>query len=210
MKRTKIISSVLIVAVLVVLSFNSFSQCTNKKYCNDKMGDFDYKSQSSFALLSPGDTSRTNVVLYANQTYRIFVCGATDLGDITYKIVQPERKTERKIIGVKKDTIVTYKMDPATGEFMYDDVGNMVVESRKPVQENIYETIRYTDESNVVYDSKGGKPYLDYTPKKTGKLVVKIQIPAGDPEDEDCVNVYVGRKMVGSKNFKSSSQYTDD
>lgn len=210
MKTKQIFSILLLAAVLLVSSVSSFGQCNKKKYCAENMGDFDYNSQSSYALLSPGDTTRANVVLYANQTYRIYVCGAADLGQIEYKIVLPERKTVRKISSIKKDTVVTYKKDPETGDIIYDNFGSMVVESKKVVMDTTYVTERYQDESNVLFDSKKGKPYLEYTPKKAGRLIVKIQVPSGDPEDEDCVNVYVGRRMVGSKSFKAGSHYTDN
>lgn len=209
MKNTLNIAAAILALTLVATSL-SYGQCNKKKYCAENMGDYDFNSQSSFALLSPGDTTRANVVLYANQAYRIYVCGASGLGQLEYKIILPERKTIRKISSIKKDTIVTYKKDPETGEIMYDDLGNMKIESKKVVMDTLYTTERYTDESNVLFDSKKGKPYLDFTPKKAGRLVVAIQVPPGDPEDEDCVNVYVGRRMTSSKTFTSGSKYTDD
>lgn len=195
----------------IIISSNGFSQCNKKKYCIEDIGDFDYTSQSSFALLSPGDTTRANVVLYNNQTYRIFVCATEDLGDVKYQVILPERKTFRKIGEIKKDTNVTYKMDPNTGDYAYDDLGNMIVESKKVVQDTLWITERVTVDK-VLFDSKNnkGKAYFDYAPKKSGRLQIKIQVPEGDPEDENCVNIYVGRKVIGSKNFQKNARYTDD
>ncbi len=211
MKKTIIKTSVLLIAIAMITSFNSFSQCIKKKYCSENEGDYDYASQSSFALLSPGDTSRATVVLYTNQTYRIYVCADEVLGDVKYQVILPERKTSRKIGEIRKDTSVTYKMDPNTGDYAYDDWGNMIVESKKVVLDTLWVTERYTFEK-VLYDNKNnkGKEYYDYTPAKSGRIQVKIQLPEGDPEDEACVNVYVGRRVVGSKNFQKNQRYDDE
>lgn len=205
----------LLTATLFILAFfvspDASAQCNRKKYCPDNFGDFDYASQSSFASLAPGDTTRANVVLYTNQNYRIFVCADPMLGDVKYQVILPERKTSRKIDQIKKDTIVTYKSDE-NGEYIYDDLGNMVVASKTVVVDTTWITERYTFEK-VLYDNKNnksGKPYFEYSPKKSGRLQVKIQLPAGNAEDQGCVNIFVGRKVIGSKNFQKQSRYSDD
>ncbi len=75
------INSIIILASIATLisSVNLFGQCERKKFCDDYMEDFDYRSQSSYAKLAPGDTASVNVVLYGGQKYRMFVCSDSKL-----------------------------------------------------------------------------------------------------------------------------------
>lgn len=180
---------------------NAYTQCERKKYCDDYMEDYDYRSQSSYAKLSPGDTSSVNIVLYGNQKYRIFVCNDPKLGSVAWKVVQPERKTKRTIDKIKKDTIVTYEMNEY-GDYKTDKNGNLIIKSRQIVVDTTWITERISVDK-VLYDSKqqNKQPYFEVTPTKSARYIVRVQIPSGDPNYSGCVNVYVGRKEVGGKNF---------
>jgi hypothetical protein len=165
------------------------------------MEDYDYRSQSSYAKLAPGDTSSVNIVLYGNQKYRIFVCNDPKLGSVVWKVVQPERKTKRTIDKIKKDTIVTYEMNEY-GDYKTDKNGNLIIKSRQIVVDTTWITERISVDK-VIYDSKqqNKQPYFEITPTKSARYIVRVQIPSGDPNYSGCVNVYVGRKEVGGKNF---------
>lgn len=186
---------------MIVNISNVFAQCERKKYCDDYMEDYDYRSQSSYAKLAPGDTSSVNIVLYGNQKYRIFVCNDPKLGSVTWKVVQPERKTKRTIDKIKKDTIVTYEMNEY-GDYKTDKNGNLIIKSRQIVVDTTWITERISVDK-VLYDSKqqNKQPYFEVTPTKSARYIVRVQIPSGDPNYSGCVNVYVGRKEVGGKNF---------
>lgn len=202
---------IIIFVGLMLFALNSQAQCNKKKYCPDNWGDYDYASQSSFASLAPGDTSRANVVLYAGQQYRIFVCNDPKLGDVGYQVVLPERKTKRTISEIRRDTVKTYKLDEY-GEYVYDDLGNMIVTSKTVTSDTIWLTERYTFEK-VLFDSKNnktGKAFFEYKPSKSGRLQVKIKVPGGDPEYTGCVNIYVGRKAIGSKSFSGGTRFSDE
>ncbi len=186
---------------IIANASNLFAQCERKKYCDDYMEDFDYRSQSSYAKLSPGDTSSVNIVLYGNQKYRIFVCNDPKLGNVVWKVVQPERKTKRTIDKIKKDTIVTYEMNEY-GDYKTDKNGNLIIKSRQIVVDTTWLTERISVDK-VLYDSKqqNKQPYFEITPTKSARYIVRVQIPSGDPNYYGCVNVYVGRKEIGGKNF---------
>ena len=82
--------NIFLIAVLILSSnLQLFGQCERKKFCDDYMEDYDYRSQSSYAKLTPGDTASVNVVLYGGQKYRMFVCNDAKLGNVSWKIVQP-------------------------------------------------------------------------------------------------------------------------
>jgi hypothetical protein len=211
MKKTTYMGQSFLVAFLVfagltLISLPASSQCDKKNYCDDYEGDYDYRSQSSFAKLSPGDTSSLNCVLYGGQRYRIYVCSDPKLGDVTYKIVNPERKTKRTIVSIKRDTVVTYKSDD-DGNFLTDDNGELIVASKAVSIDTTWATERYTVDK-VMYDKKKNtdKPYFEIAPKKSERFIVRVTVPGGDPNYGGCVNIYVGRKPIDAKGFSKTGQ----
>ena len=197
--RTKIILVSLV--SLMFVTRHVLSQCERKSYCDDYMEDYDFRSQSSYGKLSPGDTSSVNVVLYGNQTYRIFVCNDPKLGTVNWKVVIPERKTKRTINKIKKDTVLIYETNEY-GDYKTDAEGNLIIKSRQINIDTIWDTERITVDK-VIYDSKqqNKDPYFEITPQKSGRYIIRVAVPAGDPKYSGCVNVYVGRKAVGSKSL---------
>lgn len=201
-----ILAVVLLATGLVFITNTASAQCEKKAFCDDYEEDFDFRSQSAFAKLSPGDTSSVNVVLYSGQRYRMYVCSDPKLGGVSYQIVNPERKTKRYIVSVKRDTIVIYKTDE-NGDYMTDDNGNLLVASKSVNIDTTWGTERYTIDK-IVFDSKktGDKPYFEIAPKKSERFIIKITVPAGDPNIGGCVNAYIGRKAVGSTSFSKGGK----
>lgn len=187
--------------LFVSSSFQLYAQCEKKKYCSDYFDDFDYRSQSSFAKLSPGDTSSISVVLYGGQKYRIFICSDEKLGKVNWKLVNPERKTKRTIQSIKKDTLVLYKVNEY-GDYETDEMGNLLVKEKKINTDTLWNTERITVDK-VVFDNKSAsaKPYYEIQPKKSERFIIRLSIPSGDPYYEGCVNAYIGRLAAGSKSF---------
>ncbi len=183
------------------IAVSLFGQCERKRYCNDLMEDYDYRSQSSYAKLTPGDTSSVNIVLYSGQEYRIFVCSDPELKDVTWKVVQPERKTKRTIQKIKKDTIFIYKTDEY-GNFVADNNGTLIVKEKHPTIDTIWNTERITMD-RLLFDIKQSdkQPYYEIRPDKSARYIIRINVPAGDRSYSGCVNVYVGRRNLTSKVF---------
>lgn len=209
MKKNIITLAVIFCNLLIFIQANA--QCERKKFCEDNLDDYDYRSQSSFAKLSPGDTSSVNFVLYGNSRYRIFVCCDPDLGDVLWKVVRPERITKRTIASIKKDTTVTYKVNE-NGDFITDDLGNLVVKSKQVNVDTLWNTQRISVDK-VLYDNKKNtdKMFFEISPKKTERFIVRVTVPNGDPNFAGCANVYVGKLPVESKNFsKQGNSRTGD
>lgn len=195
-------TSILIFTLIFSINYsNTSAQCERKKYCDDYMGDYDYRSQSSYAKLSPGDTSSVNIVLYGNQKYRIFVCNDPKLASVNWKVVIPERKTKRTIDKIKKDTILTYETNEY-GDYKTDKNGDLIIKSRQIVVDTTWITERISVDK-VLFDSKqqNKQSFFEVNPQKSARYIVRVTIPSGDPNYAGCVNVYVGRKEIGSKGF---------
>ena len=216
MKKGIVTFAISLIGIASFLQVNA--QCEKKVFCDDYEDEYDFRSQSSYAKLSPGDTSSVNVVLYGGQKYRLFVCFDPKLGDVAWKIVNLERKTKRTIASIKRDTIINYKMEPnpddpeGTQIIVRDKNGNDIILSKTVNADTLWNTERISYDK-VIYDNKKNtdKPYLDIAPKKSERFIARIAIPAGTPNYSGCVNVYVGRMPVGSKSFskqgKSNNSY---
>jgi len=193
--------SLILATVAMLSSLSFYGQCERKNYCDDLMEDFDYRSQSAYAKLAPGDTASVNVVLYGGQRYRMFVCNDPKLGNVSWKIVQPERKTKRTIDKIKKDTTLIYETNEY-GDYKTDKEGNLIIKSRQINIDTLWNTERISVDK-VLYDNRqqNKTPYYEITPAKSARYIVRVAIPSGDPNYLGCVNVYVGRKALGQKNF---------
>jgi len=223
MKAARIKTIFLILLLITAISNIGTAQKCNKKELCDKANyaDFDFRSQSSSAQLAPGDTARTAVVVYAKTQVRIMVCSESTLGDVTYRILSPTRKTKRVIDKIDKRTeqVAVYKKDKDgnpiqqinewTSEPMIDGNGAPVYEldhyEELANYDTTYRTVEYNDEV-LVYDSRNSeKAYWQENTSKTRRLIIEVVIPGGDAESteiEGCVSV-----MVGSKNKQEAKTF---
>ncbi len=205
-----------ILGIIVFTSFNGIvkqakaQRCDKKKYCVDYYDDYDYRLQSVFAHLLPGDTSVVKTVLYANKAYRIFACMDKDYGTIHYKIVKPYKVTVKKIKKIEYDTTYTYKTDEY-GDVLLDDDGNQVVDKMSVEADTIWDVKRVQKEK-LIYDSENAdNPYWEKRIKKTMRVYIYVYIPDTVDPDGDCVAVYIGRKSLARSKFqhKATDYYVD-
>ncbi len=206
---------VIIIALLGITSTALSQNCARKKFCDkDDYGNYDYRSQSSYAILSPGDTARASIVIYSRQDSRILVCYDPDLGNVQYKIFHPKRITRTVIKDIDKTEteIEVYKRDEDGNPVqMVDEWGDPVYdENYNPVYEiDHYETVveydtiwqkeRVVEETLIFNSGKDGtaKPYWEgLNVKKTKRLIIEVIIPEGDRSIEGCVNIEVGHRQA--------------
>ena len=208
MKKNNIAQIICLFFVLSFIPFTSFSQrCDKKDLCNDEdYGDFDYRSQTVFAKLSPGDTSTINIVAYSGNDMRILVCADEGLGEVIYQIIESFKELKVEKVTKKehlKDVVMNTEPDPETGMITPKmNNGDTVFFERDTTY--IEEKKTFVTKEEIKYDSKNnkGKPYYEEKAiKKTKRLKIKVQVPAGDEEYIGCVNVLVGRKAAKSNKF---------
>lgn len=190
--------------------------CSKKKFCTDDMyGKFDYRSQSSYAILTGGDTARASIVIYSKQDARILVCFDPLLGNVNWKIYEPKRVTKRTVVRVDKitDEIPIYEYDEygdpiqevdEWGDPMYDENYDPVYKIKKyetKVQiDTIWKSERIKTEEIVFDNLKSGKPYWQRNSvPKTKRLIIEVIIPKSDDDYEGCVNVEVGHKSASRR-----------
>jgi hypothetical protein len=203
----------LTVLCLVVYVSNAQQTCGNKKLCGkEDLGDsYDFRGQSTFGRLSPGDTSRVKAVLYSKNDVRILVCSDPSLGDVNFRILKTIREYNRTIDKIEKSTTEEpiYKTDkegnPVAvlddwGEPKKDDLGQIQYEiiDYKPVTkiDTIWKTERKTRE-DVLFDSRKGKKVFEEEMKKTESVIIEVVVPETTDEKmkkyEGCVAIMVGR-----------------
>ncbi|MBU0765496.1 MAG: hypothetical protein KJ607_11740, partial [Bacteroidetes bacterium] len=168
----------IIIAVITFLLFASdaFSQpckfrksdCELEDSEEDIFGDYDYRSQSAYAQMSPGDVQEVRFVVYRGKDYQVFTCQDYDLGDVQFQIVKPENRRERIIKKVNEKEEKVYKTDEygsviykynEWGDMEYDEEGNPIPEQvlgTKKIYDTIWEVKEYTEEV-VWFDSHNNK-----------------------------------------------------
>lgn len=212
MKTSKILSLIaLITGVLVVNAAQA--QCNKKKFCDkEAYGDFDFRSQSSYAVLSPGDTARASIVVYSAQDARILVCSDPYLGSIRYRIYEPKRVTKRTVKDIRVETLETpiYKLDKygnpiqevdEWGEPAYDENWDPIYKiegtKRETIRDTIWQTERIVTEEIIYDNQKDGTAapfWQQLNVPETKRLIIEVIVPDSENQIEGCVNVEVGHR----------------
>lgn len=101
----------LFIVLTLLLSFSTVasSQCKSfvKKNCLVDLEPYVYDGQLNSAILTEGDIAELLLTLYADQDYRILVCGQEILGDIEFNLFD----TNRNLIFSNKDHEFTNNWD---------------------------------------------------------------------------------------------------
>lgn len=198
--------SILTITLILGLSITSFAQRCDKKFFCDKsdLEDFDFRSQSSFAVLSPGDTANLKLVVYAKQNYRILLGTDPILGDVQMTIYKERKEYEKYIKEIQEiQPEPEYKVDEY-GNYEYDDYGDWIEIEQAPVKDTVWAQ-RPKMVKEILFDnyeSDTGLNYWDKTFKKSQSILVKVAVPEGDSNMEGCVNLLVGRRTATYKGFQ--------
>lgn len=195
MNKTYIISLILVFSFS--LSLKSFAQkCAKKTYCSkEQLGDFDYRSQSHYTEMMNGETQRVEIVVYANQNYRLLVCTDPKLSNVEYRIFNLYKRPKKVMQDVYQKEVTVYKQ-AANGEFDYDENGNKVVLGTKMVNDTIWQR-KTIEEKELIFDSRTNSfkpPYWETKTTKTGMMVIETAVDESEEPRSGCVNVLVGRK----------------
>lgn len=172
----------------------------------DIFADYDYRSQSAYAQLSPGDKQEIRFVVYRDKDYQVFTCQDFELGDVQFQIIKPVTRTERVIdrIDIKEEDVP--ELDEY-GEQKYDENYNPIFKGKRKLYDTIWKTNRFVEEV-VWFDSHNndkGTKIWKFQCDKTTTLRARIIVPDGDPEYLGCVSVLIGFRQSAYKKFTRGS-----
>lgn len=213
MKTQRTLLSALI--MLVFISGNVVAQnCAKKKFCEkeDYGSKFEYRSQTSYALLSPGDTARTSVVAYRSYTTRVLVCADKELGDVSFKVIESKRRTRRvidKINEMQEEVPIYVKDEYGNPKIQVDEFGYEITDyDGNPMYEvERYETVvqrdtiwkveKYKEEIQLFNSKSADKRFYEVnidSKAASRRFIIEVVIPESEEDIEACVTVSVGRR----------------
>jgi len=201
MKSLKNIT-LLFIILLINLSSNYAQRCGKKLLCDMELDkSYDYRSQSTYAELYPGDTIRTKTVVYSGQEYDVFLCGNPVLGAMEYSIIKQHRKTRKVIDKIEAHEEIKYQLDEY-GDYVYDDYGDYIEIGRETVNDTTWVTEKYIDE-NIIFNSlnnDSGSTRWKYLANKTESLVIEVVVP--DNASSGCADLFIGHRSKSKSSFK--------
>ncbi|MBE9468890.1 MAG: hypothetical protein IMY72_11320 [Bacteroidetes bacterium] len=199
--KTKLILKIFLLTIFLLnISSSSFSQRCDKKRFYDKkdLGNYDYRGQSSYSLLSPGDTVNLKIVVYSGQDYRIFAACDPTLGQVELKIIKQIKKRKKIIKQITSEEVPIYQKDEH-GELVLDEWGDYIENGSKTLYDTIWGTKKYIETESIYSSINSSKPFWDKKIKKTQVLIVKIIVPEGDGDIAGCSSILIGHKAARKK-----------
>lgn len=213
---TRLIALIFLFASSTLLASN---KCGENQNCINSAQDnqYDFRGQSTFMKLSPGDTTRIKIVLYSNNDVRIALCREAEQQGATLKVIRAIREYSREVDRIEKriEEEPIYKLNRSglkiaikeNGKPKLDAYGEPAyeIESYRKTErvDTIWRTNRNVREETI-YDSNkaGSKKYYEESIDKTLSVIIEISIPAKSTTDaimaEECIGVMVGRKFRDS------------
>jgi hypothetical protein len=121
--------------LLLVLPFMLNAQCKGftKKECIPDLKPYVYNGQLNSAVLNEGDVAELLLTFYSGQDYRIFLCGQPILGNLEFRLLDPDRN----VIFYNKDHDFVKFWD-----FKSNTTQQLIVQVRVPVGESRSEIVQ--------------------------------------------------------------------
>jgi hypothetical protein len=204
MRKILSLSLSLIILLTILYPTGSFGQkCAKKSYCSQEQeGDYDYRSQSHYSEMTSGETQRVEIVVYANQIYRLLVCTDPKVGNYEYKIFNVTKRPQRVVQDIFEKEVNVYKQ-AQNGEYEFDSNGDKILLGTTIVNDTVW--LRKTvQEETIIFDSQSNPfkpPYWETQTTNTGMLVIEITLNESSEEKIGCVNILVGRKTPKTRNL---------
>jgi len=85
--------SILLLLILLI-PFGTNAQCRSftKKKCIPEISPYIHNGQMNSAVLFPGDSADIMLTFYSGQEYRLVICSEEQLGDVSYKVSNIDKK----------------------------------------------------------------------------------------------------------------------
>ena len=200
------------------------AQQSSTLFCNtqDLGKEFDYRGQSTYTKLSPGDTCKVQAILYSGNKIRIMTCSDPRFGLIQLKVFKTVREYKRIVekIEKKESQEPIYKYDKkgkqiplldGWGKPLRDNMGDIqfeVASYKRIISTDTIWRIERISKEEILFDSRKGSRIYTTTIAKTEPIMIEIVVPRTTDEKLKKAKVSVGI-MVG-RIFKSTTFKTFD
>lgn len=205
-----------ILSAILCISASLFSYAQDcaeflKKKQSSYSDGYEYRNQSSFATIRPGDTVEVNAILYANKLYKIFAKNTAE-SPYNVKIYKAYRTYARKLdsISYKKSRKKIFKLDDngqkiplksADGTPKIDSYGDTLFTVSDYITTEITDTLwkmEKVTERHIIYNSEDNNiPVYEQRNKRTQSIIIQVTMPKDIKTAKisgDCIAIMVGRK----------------
>lgn len=129
MKQTYFLKAIVAIGIVAFSTSAVNAQCSTflKKKCMPKIQPFTLNGQVNTSTLSSGQKTALNLTFYSGQDYRIVVCGQPQLGDLSFKVLDMNKKV---VFDSKKNDY------PDFWDFKVKNTQQFIVEVQVPESES--------------------------------------------------------------------------
>ncbi len=129
MKQTYFLKAIVAIGIVAFSTSAVNAQCSTflKKKCMPKIQPFQLNGQANTSTLSSGQKTSLNLTFYSGQDYRIVVCGQQQLGDLSFKVLDMNKKV---VFDSKKNDY------PDFWDFKVKNTQQFIVEVQVPESES--------------------------------------------------------------------------
>lgn len=129
MKQTYFLKAIVAISIVAFSTLAANAQCSTflKKKCMPKIQPFQLNGQVNTSTLTSGQKTALNLTFYSGQDYRIVVCGQPQLGDLSFKVMDMNKKV---VFDSKKND------SPDFWDFKVKNTQQFIVEVQVPESES--------------------------------------------------------------------------
>lgn len=129
MKQNYSLKAIVAIGIFAFYSTLAIAQCNTfvKKKCMPKISPFTQNGQMNTTTLSSGQKTSMNLTFYSGQDYRILVCGEAVLGDVSFVVMDMQKKV---VFDSKKNDL------PDFWDFKVKNTQQFIIEVQVPESES--------------------------------------------------------------------------
>ncbi len=85
---------IVLAGLLLLMAVGVQAQCRSfaKNKCVPQLAPYKFNESFNAAQLSPGEEAEVNLTFFSGQEYRVMVCAHPILGEVNWKLVDPNNK----------------------------------------------------------------------------------------------------------------------
>jgi hypothetical protein len=94
-RQLKVAARTVLAVALILLGAVAHAQCRSfaRNKCVPLLAPYKFSETFNGAQLSPGEEAEVNLTLFSGQEYRVMVCSHPIIGEVNWKLVDPNNRT---------------------------------------------------------------------------------------------------------------------